>query len=298
MFTVILICALCANVLAQSGTNDEWVRVQSDNGEFSIEVPNSFSYFFDAEGFIVGSNSRDFQVRQMRLCNAYLDETLVSFEIYKADSETMRELLDGTLDKDSKTRKAKFRDIEVREVIRNNDKSAPAARFYSVSRYFRSKEFVYILTGLSRTAATPVMTRFFNSLTFNPGKDSPLAGVRRLSELPISPVDVVTVDPQAAAVPMPPAPPNPTYRAAVVAIKPRASYVALARDNNVNGQVRLLLDLNINGYIPRVEVASSLPDGLVRQSIFAALRVKFLPAERDGKPLRVRKTLEYTFKVY
>ena len=176
MFAVVLICTFCANVLAQDGSADGWVRLQSDNGEFSIEVPKDFSYFFDADGFIVGSGSRDFPVRDMRLCNAYLDGTLVSFEIYRADSEAMSELLEGALERGSKKRKTKFRNIEVRDVVRNVDRADPASRFYAVSRYFRSKEFVYILTGLSRTTETPVMTRFFNSLTFNLGSTSPVAG--------------------------------------------------------------------------------------------------------------------------
>jgi hypothetical protein len=303
IFTVVLICAFCASVLAQNAMTAEWVRLQSDNGEFSIEVPKDFSYFFDADGFIVGSDSRDFPVRDMRLCNAYLDGTLVSFEIYRADSEAMSELLDGALERGSKKRKTKFRNIDVREVIRNEDKADPGSRFYAVSRYFRSKEFVYILTGLSRTTETPVMTRFFNSLTFDPNSASPVAGLPRLSELKVSPVDVVNIDPPAANRPMAPTPQmsppvDPTYRPALVAIKPRASYVERARDNNVNGDVRLRLDLNTNGYIPKIEVMRSLPDGLVRQSIFAALRLKFLPAERGGKLVRVRKTLEYNFKIY
>lgn len=33
----------------------EWVRVQNDNGEFSIEVPTKHNYFYDKEGFSVSN---------------------------------------------------------------------------------------------------------------------------------------------------------------------------------------------------------------------------------------------------
>jgi len=94
-----------------------------------------------------------------------------------------------------RTNKTAFRGIEVRELIRTEDKTlTPGAKFYFVSRYFHSKEHVYIVTGLSRNGETPHMIRFFESLKFTPDSRAALAGVRRLSELKVSPVDIKYAD--------------------------------------------------------------------------------------------------------
>jgi hypothetical protein len=38
--------------------------------------------------------------------------------------------------------------------------------------------------------------------------------------------------------------------------------------------------------------------GLVINSVDAARRIKFLPAEVDGKPVDVTKIVEYSFSIY
>lgn len=288
---------------AQSAPDGGWIRVQSDNAEFSIEVPGNFSYFFDSEGFNTGSDQKDYPVREMNLLNAYHDGTLLSFEIYRASSDAMKELLKSAVERGARTDKTTFRGIEVRELIRTEDKIlSPGVKFYFVSRYFHSKEHVYIVTGLSRSGETPQMTRFFESLKFTPGSGAALAGVRRLSELTVSPVNIRYIDPLPATdkSPEPPkrAEPDSNYQGVLITSKPRASYVNKARDNNVTGSVRLRLAFAENAYIPAVDVMRTLPDGLVRQAIFAALRIKFLPAERNGKPIRIGKQLEYNFSIY
>jgi hypothetical protein len=148
------------------------------------------------------------------------------------------------------------------------------------------------------------MMRFFESLKFDPEAEKPLAGVKRLAELNRSLVDVKNSVPSQQSdkapdkIPSGAPTPDPTSRRAIIASKPRASYVKRAREHNVMGAVRLRMLLSEKGYIPAIDVVTSLPDGLTRQSIFNALRLKFLPAEKDGKPVPARRTLEYTFSIY
>ena len=64
----------------------EWIRVQSNNGEFSIEVPKRYDFIFDKDGFQISSTFaddfefRNFELRNMYMMNAFLDKTLLSFE--------------------------------------------------------------------------------------------------------------------------------------------------------------------------------------------------------------------------
>jgi hypothetical protein len=43
---------------------------------------------------------------------------------------------------------------------------------------------------------------------------------------------------------------------------------------------------------------SKLNKGLVKNSVDAARRIKFLPAEVDGKPIDVSRMVEYSFSIY
>ncbi len=43
---------------------------------------------------------------------------------------------------------------------------------------------------------------------------------------------------------------------------------------------------------------SKMNKGLVINSVDAARRIKFLPAEVDGKPVDVTKIVEYSFSIY
>ncbi|HUS00036.1 MAG TPA: energy transducer TonB [Pyrinomonadaceae bacterium] len=309
---LIFICLLTFDftVRAQNAPDDGWLRVQTDNGEFSIEVPVEYSYFFDPEGFIVGDNRTDYPVRDMNLLNAYRDQTLVSVETYRAGGNAMNGLLNAAIERGVRTKKSKLNGIDVREVVRVADKDSSTGEFYFVSRYFRSREFVYVISSLSRGGETPTMTRFFGSLKFDPQVEKPLASVKRFTELTGARVDVkdsvATYDADHGGNagdkgPVPSSTPvssDSSDRKVTVASKPRASYVNKARDNNIRGAVRLRMVLSEKGHIPLIEVQKTLPDGLARQAIFAALRLKFLPAEKGGKPVPVRKTLEYTFEIY
>src|SRR5262249_50045715 len=84
----------------------------------------------------------------------------------------------------------------------------------------------------------------------------------------------------------------------VVVRKSIASYDPLARSQNVSGVVRLRLKLSENGSISEIVVLQSLPGGLLRQAVYAAVRTKFLPREKDGKPVASVVTFEWEFKIY
>jgi hypothetical protein len=289
---------------AQNIPDDGWLRVQTDNGEFSIEFPAEHAYFFDDGGFIAAESQNDYLVREMKLLNAYRDETLLSVETYRADANAMKALLSATLDRGMHKKKIRINGVEVRELTKTEDNPATGDKFYFVSRYFRSKDFVYVISGLSREGETPTMKRFFESLRFDPRAGSPLVGTAQLVELKSSPVDIKDFVPSQAAntiadkTPGAPSALDPSYVKVIVASKPRASYVKSARDLNVKGAVRLKLVLSEKGFIPSIQVVTALPEGLTRQAIFAALRLKFLPAKNGGMTIPVRKTLEYTFDIY
>lgn len=80
--------------------------------------------------------------------------------------------------------------------------------------------------------------------------------------------------------------------------KPRSTYTALARQNQTQGRVKLIVEFMENGKIGLVFPLQTLPDGLTESCIYAAQQIKFQPDQKDGKPISVVKTITYDFSVF
>ena len=80
--------------------------------------------------------------------------------------------------------------------------------------------------------------------------------------------------------------------------KPPAKYTDMARENGVEGSVRLRVTFLASGEIGAVSPVSSLPDGLTEQAIAAARSITFEPATRSGIPVNIVKLVEYSFSTY
>jgi TonB family protein len=86
-------------------------------------------------------------------------------------------------------------------------------------------------------------------------------------------------------------------RRAKLTNRPEPSYTDAARDNHVEGVVRLRVVLCPSGYVSNVSVVKGLPDGLTRRAILAAYKIEFEPAERDGARVAQFVVLEYNFRL-
>ena len=102
-----------------------------------------------------------------------------------------------------------------------------------------------------------------------------------------------------------PAPtPPPAIQGHSFSLKPKityreqAKYTEEARDNVIHGTVALSVVFRSNGSITDVRVVSGLPYGLIESAIDAAGKVRFEPGIKDGQPVSVRGTLEFTFHMF
>lgn len=80
--------------------------------------------------------------------------------------------------------------------------------------------------------------------------------------------------------------------------KPRAKYTDIARENDVEGAVRLRVTFLKIGEIGAVSPVTGLPYGLTEMAIAAAKQIRFTPQKADGNPITVTKLVEYSFSVY
>jgi TonB family protein len=67
--------------------------------------------------------------------------------------------------------------------------------------------------------------------------------------------------------------------------RPMPAYTDEARDNEVQGVVRLRVLVGEDGSVKRVAVITGLPDGLNEAAVQTAQKMKFRPAMKDGKPV-------------
>lgn len=86
-------------------------------------------------------------------------------------------------------------------------------------------------------------------------------------------------------------------RRAKITERAQPSYTEAARENRVEGVVRLRVVLCPSGSVSNVKVLAGLPDGLTEQAIVAARKIKFEPAEKDGARVAQFVLLEYNFRL-
>lgn len=80
--------------------------------------------------------------------------------------------------------------------------------------------------------------------------------------------------------------------------KPRASYTDDARRTLTQGNVKLAVEFGYDGKIKSAVVFQGLPHGLSENCLEAVKKIKFDPAQKDGKPVSVIAIIEYNFTVY
>ncbi|MCU1290545.1 MAG: TonB family protein [Acidobacteria bacterium] len=297
IFACLVLCLTFSVFVNAQGSNDNWIRIQSDNGEFSIEVPKFSTYFFDKDGFSTSNNSKSYQLKNMHMLNSYQQGSLLSFEAY----ETGKGGLEAIIEADKQIGNYSEFDrsgVRIKQLIRKAD------GYYFIRQYFNSKKFIYILTAASRTSETAATKRFLDSLIFNPDLKTPVnpnipvfSGIKPtnvviefIKKSDKSEKNIATQANTDAAKE------NPSKL--TVMHRPRAGYIDSARMKAVQGTIKLRTTFSAEGYISKIEVHKTLPEGLLRQSIFAALRIKFIPQEENGQPTDVTKFIEYRFEIY
>ncbi len=305
IFFALLAVVLFSTLIKAQNQTADWVRAQSDNGEFSIEVPAEYGFFADKDGFSVSGSSNTYFLQEMNMLNAFHDKTLLSFESYKGGKSA----LDAIRERDAKkgeSSEIKRDGYNVKQIIIKNQNS------YTIRQYFNSKNYIYILTAASRNGETPALRRFLDSVVFKPldaktnqapTVDSKLKTIL-FSALKATPIEV-DANPQplqksgvsSSSLPAPQVK-DENASPLVILYKSPASYTNAARIKGEEGIVRLRITFSQAGYISKIAFLKSLGEGLLRQAVFAALRIKFIPQEKDGKPQTATKIIEYSFDVY
>jgi hypothetical protein len=273
----------------------EWQRVRSDEGHFSIEVPTGARAFFDAEGFTVSSGfgNAGHLLRDVWIINAVAGSTLVSVESYNASDSALDRIYEQDKQRNGveATKKGKANGIEVKEIrLRGTE-------FFALRKYFRIGNAIYILTAAARTDSPPEWERFFASvkLLAAGASDQGIIAATEFKSLPRLDVAIET----GGSFPKSQTDPKQESGVTKLAIvhKPFPSYTPSARENRFSGRIVLRVTFGIGGHLEKVSVVQANDLGMLRQTFFSALRIKFLPKLRNGNPEVSSTPIEYTFTI-
>ncbi|HEX8283984.1 MAG TPA: energy transducer TonB [Pyrinomonadaceae bacterium] len=168
---------------------------------------------------------------------------------------------------------------------------------------------VYVVAGLGENARDPRLKLFANSFTVGDApRESRDSSGPNFPSIPTDP-HLFKADPREPArgntgggdAPADSGKPSRQVgvaRKAVITFKPEPGFTEEARRFNVAGVVRLRAILASSGEVKSVTVVKALPHGLTRNALDAALRVRFEPAQMDGRAVSQYVVLEYNFNIY
>src|SRR5688572_7758198 len=80
--------------------------------------------------------------------------------------------------------------------------------------------------------------------------------------------------------------------------KPAATYTDAARENLIEGTVRLKVALLASGQVGSITPVTKLPYGLTEQAIAAARLIQFEPKRVNDRPFSTVVTVDYRFDIY
>lgn len=83
----------------------------------------------------------------------------------------------------------------------------------------------------------------------------------------------------------------------VILYKEKALYSDLARSERVQGTILLSAIFTADGRVTGLRIVRGLPYGLNEEATKAAKKIRFKPACRNGKPVSVRMSMEYSFNL-
>ncbi|MFC2134238.1 TonB family protein [Bacteroidota bacterium] len=132
-------------------------------------------------------------------------------------------------------------------------------------------------------------------------------------DIPDIPIDDNSLNPDAGVAPIPPYPVDdnteppmkifvaveepPTPIGGLAAIESNVIYPEIALRAGIQGKVNLLVYIDEEGNVFKVEIAKGIGGGCDEAAIEAVMKTKFKPGMQRGKPVKVRVGLPVRFKI-
>jgi hypothetical protein len=316
--TIFLSVTLLAAVFAsaqQEAPKDaavRWMTLRSDNGEFAIDLPEDFRYFYDRIGFVLDPpGDGHYAFSEMQLLNAAAENTVMSVEVYRVPSgaKYMRKLIERDeskgVKKESKLPGFEIQNFTLDRVQNNRLKKDVPINF--VTQYIAGKDHIYKITAANRgSKASRISERFLASLRLGPAAASVDEGQKAVSLAKLTPVTIDSIafddrknnDPAEDKEDSPEEIGVPAEDRILMITWLRPTFTPASVQFKNDGTIKLRAVFDKNGGVSRVYFRSFLKAGLSSNAFFALMRSKFLPQEKDGKLTTITKTTQFKFTLY
>ena len=292
-FFILLLFMHAVNSPAQTvGTNSavqqkllKWQGVAGKDNEFIAYLPDGFQTIADAD-FVTGKDRAT--VDKKIVASRYINGVVLIIEYYEGDAERIR----ANLIEREKPPADKNEVINEFEFMQF---SGSLQTYFTKKQLFKYKNRLYVVKALAKSPDSKILKDFFNSITLvrdknvvfpNLAKDVKTVSLADVAELqlPIAD-DAAVIDAKD------------TDRRPVILYTQRPKF---PRGNTrpANGRIKLRLLLSASGQVSDVVVVEVSDKSLAAAAIDAGKKTKFIPAEKDGKPVSVYQMQEYTFARY
>lgn len=297
--TILLILFMPLILLAQS--SEKWTKIVSPKNDLTVLIPGDF---------LVDNEDGEYHIY------AYLNEVRINLSVQndgqaKSRLKMMRQFPYPT---EAQVTQFTLDDFIGDTYVFGNKKDSKNT--FSMSMYFASSKAFYILSISSKIKNNPTLEKFLysvrlnktplikqeNSINQDTEKGVSLASLetsliilealrKKDSEKPK--VIYISEDEQEKKTEE-----TKYSRPLTILRKPQAKYTDSGRQNSTQGKIRLKIIFKADGQIGDIIVLQKLSNGLTKEAINAARKIKFLPAEIDGKAVDSTKIVEYQFTIY
>jgi TonB family protein len=292
----IFVCLLQSNAFTQE--SGKWTKITSPKGEFSALLPADF---------LVDNEDDEYRAY------AFRDEVTMTVEIENSGRAKfkIKEYRRWQAQTEAKISGFTLGDFIGDVHITEKDKS------FSMSIYAGSSKAFYSIWVSTKNTKSAALETFLNSITL--GNQTLLkqkTATNQNNEAAVSLASLKTSPSVLEALRRPDGQKTKvTYepvekeedetedttkysRPLFVIRRPQARYTDNGRQTNVQGTVKLKVVFRADGQIGDITVLKKLGGGLTDQAIETARKIKFLPAEIDGKTVDVTRDVAYTFTIY
>jgi TonB family protein len=296
LLTLFLVAPSPARQSPGQGANG-WLSFAPPGEEFSVALPAPPATYFDyTEQDYKSKSRRDFsiggaEIKGERTYSVYNDGVVYLVQSYKTSAP-------GKLRSGLKADELKSGDL-VREFeldgFKVMENRSTTETDFRVLWFIAARSHAYRVEAAARNVH-PSVARFLESFRLN--NRNP-AGVEEFSNLTAVEANA-KVGATGASAPDPGEVFNPKELTRKVALiwRPEPLYTDAARRNQITGSVRLTMIAASSGEITNIRVVTKLPDVLTDTAIAAARVIKFLPAEKDGRRVSQRMTIDYNYNIY
>ena len=321
LFVLIILLFIVSSGFAQSKSNDgtEWTRIKDDKSEFSILFPSNFLVDNEIEKSYI-----------LAPVHASLPEVIDSFEKPRItgnrDSVRMslsvfqlRQVSNAKnhlwyfVGRD--TTKDKYQDFQIGDFV-GRKTTFDTEKTLAMSVAIAIKNKVFLINASAKNEDEKIYEKFVMSLMLN-GKalfksqtsdSSDTMQSVLISSLQTSPeiLEVLNRKQEKSEIKIVKGTLSQQNentdernfsRPLVILRKPDFEFIDVASRNNYSGLVKLKINFLANGKIGDIVVVSDAGKGITELAIKAARKIKFLPAEIDGKKVDAIRAVEYAFNV-